>query len=313
MALTAYFIAARPGGISTGLPVLAAIGLGGQRLLPVMQLIFSSLVTIRGNRESLSDIITLLEQPIPNDAMLPDPPMLPFERQIEMRGVGFRYQPQGPFVLRHVSLTLRKGERVGIVGRTGGGKSTLLDILMGLLDPTEGQLAVDNAVVDPLLRRAWQARIAHVPQHIFLTDGTIAENIALATAASGIDPQRVTAAAQLAGIAGDISTMPAGYLTQVGERGAKLSGGQRQRIGIARALYKEADVIVLDEATSALDHETEKAVMSAIEGLDQKVTLIIVAHRQSTLAACDAVYEVVDGTLIRKGGDEPATALPRRV
>jgi ATP-binding cassette subfamily B protein len=206
-----------------------------------------------------------------------------------------------PYVLKQINLKIAKGSRVGFMGTTGSGKSTLLDIVMGLLQPTDGSLEIDGKTVSLLNHRAWQAHIAHVPQAIFLADSTIEENIAFGVPKDKIDLQRVRQAAQQAQIAESIESWPKQYQTFVGERGIRLSGGQRQRIGIARALYKKADVIIFDEATSALDNETEQAVMQAIEGLSKDLTLLIIAHRLSTLKNCTQIVELGEGSIKRLG------------
>lgn len=187
------------------------------------------------------------------------------------------------------------------MGATGSGKSTLLDIIMALLPPSRGSLVVDNTSITEQNFRGWQSKIAHVPQTIFLADTTIAENIAFGVPPDQIDYQRVKKAAQRAQIANTIESWKQGYFSNVGERGLRLSGGQRQRIGIARALYKQADVIVLDEATSALDNDTEAAVMDAIDAIGKDITVLMVAHRLSTLKACDVIYELEGGQIKRRG------------
>ena len=194
-----------------------------------------------------------------------------------------------------------KGSRLGLIGKTGSGKSTLTDILMGLLAPSDGDLNIDGLALNKHNIRAWQKHIAHVPQSIFLADSSIAENIAFGVPKNDINMVKVHHAAEKAQLASIIETWSDGYHTIVGERGARLSGGQRQRIGIARALYKEADVIIFDEATSALDNQTESAVMESIEALDQDLTLIIIAHRISTLRQCTQIIELADGVIARTG------------
>ena len=203
-----------------------------------------------------------------------------------------------------LNITIPKGSRIGFVGSTGSGKSTLLDIVMGLLQPTLGELEIDGQAISPSNQRAWQAHIAHVPQAIYLADSTIEENIAFGVAKSEIDAQRVRIAAHQAQIADTIESWPNQYQTFVGERGIRLSGGQRQRIGIARALYKRADVIIFDEATSALDNETEQAVMQSIEGLGDGITLLIIAHRLTTLKNCSKIVEFGGGGIKRVGSYE---------
>jgi ATP-binding cassette subfamily B protein len=196
---------------------------------------------------------------------------------------------------------LAKGQRIGIVGNTGSGKSTFLDVIMGLLPPTHGQFLVDDVAISDENRRGWQKHIAHVPQTIFLSDASVGENIALGVPKDEIDFERVRFAAQRAQIAEFIESLAQQYEARVGERGVKLSGGQRQRIGIARALYKHADVLVLDEATSALDHDTESKVMQAIDAMGNELTTIIVAHRRSTLRNCHQLLELEAGKIKRVG------------
>jgi ATP-binding cassette subfamily B protein len=204
-------------------------------------------------------------------------------------------------VLNNLNIRIAKGDRVGFIGGTGSGKSTLLDIFMGLLHPSQGALAVDGTLITPKNNRSWQAQIAHVSQAIFLADATIAENIAFGIPREKIDFERVRHAALKAQLAETIAAMDSQYETRVGERGIRLSGGQRQRIGIARALYKNADVIVFDEATSALDNETELAVMEAIKNLDEEITVIIVAHRLTTLQNCTHIVDLSEGQIKRSG------------
>jgi ATP-binding cassette, subfamily B, bacterial PglK len=297
----AYSLALQPDGIAKAIPVLGALALGAQRLLPVLQQAYGAWTGIQGGRASLQDALDLLDQPLPAYADQPPAPPIPFQKDIRLAQLSFRYQPDNPLVLNALELTIPKGSRVGFIGTTGSGKSTLLDIIMGLLEPSAGTLQIDGQVLTPQNQRAWQTHIAHVPQAIFLADSTIEENIAFGVPKAQIDPARVRQAAQQAQIAHSIESWSQGYQTMVGERGIRLSGGQRQRIGIARALYKQADVIIFDEATSALDGETEQAVMQAIEGLSQELTLLIIAHRISTLQNCTQVVELAAGRIKRVG------------
>jgi ATP-binding cassette, subfamily B, bacterial PglK len=301
IAALAYSLAQQADGIAKAIPVLGALALGAQRLLPVFQQAYASLSSIRVGQASLHDTIELLDQPLPDHADQPAVQALPFEHNINLKQLGFRYSQQTPYVLEKLDLTITKGSRVGFIGTTGSGKSTLLDIVMGLLQPTDGSMEIDGHVVTPINNRAWQVRIAHVPQAIFLADSTIEENIAFGVPKDQIDHQRVRKAAQQAQIAEGIESWPEQYKTFVGERGIRLSGGQRQRIGIARALYKKADVIIFDEATSALDNETEQAVMQAIECLSQDLTLLIIAHRLTTLKNCTQIVELGGGGIKRSG------------
>ncbi len=298
IALFAYSVVGGEESFTRVVPTLGAFTLGAQRLLPVVQQIYHSWSSMRGGRVALTDVLDLLTQPLP-DHHEPEP--VGFEKSIRLNAVDFRYADQGPLVLANISIEIKKGSNVGFIGSTGSGKSTLLDVVMGLLPPTEGALEVDGVAITNKNYRSWQAHLAHVPQSIFLADISIAENIAFGVPLELVDMQRVKSAAERAQIASTIESWDKGYQTLVGERGVRLSGGQRQRIGIARALYKQADVIVFDEATSALDSETETAVIQAINAIGSGITVLMVAHRLSTLAGCDTVYKLSQGRIKKSG------------
>lgn len=298
IAALAYVLSHQAHGAMTALPVLGALALGAQRLLPALQQGYAAWASMAGSHASLAATIELLDQPLPVELLSPAPAPLPFRNAIRFRNVRFRYSSDGPWVLDGLDLTIPQGARIGLVGGTGSGKSTTLDLLMGLLVPTEGEVMVDGQVVTGTLARAWQRTIAHVPQSIYLADTTMAENIAFGIPRAEIDLQRVRDAARQAQIADFIESRPEGYDAHVGERGVRLSGGQRQRIGIARALYKRASVLILDEATSALDNETERSVMQAIEGLQRNLTILLIAHRLSTVRHCDTIAELEHGRIV---------------
>lgn len=304
IAALAYALSRQAGGIATALPVLGALALGAQRLLPALQQIYSAWTSIAGNHASLADTISMLDQPLPAEILKPAPAPLLLQDAICFDAVRFRYASDGPWVLDGVNLTIPKGARVGFVGSTGSGKSTLLDLLMGLLMPTEGQLLVDGQSISGNRRSAWQRSIAHVPQSIYLADTTLAENIAFGVPRDAIDLDWVQQVAREAQIADFIESSPQGYQAYVGDRGIRLSGGQRQRIGIARALYKQASVLVFDEATSALDNATEQSVMAAIEGLSSNLTILLVAHRLTTVRRCDTILELEHGKVVAQGSYE---------
>ena len=301
IAALAYGLSSQVGGIATALPVLGALALGAQRLLPAMQMIYNAWSTIAGSQAALADIIELLNQPLPAEVLRPAPAPLSFHDSIRFDDVRFRYSSNGGWVLDGLNLTIAKGARVGFVGTTGSGKSTTLDLLMGLLIPTEGELKVDGQSLRGNRLKAWQLTIAHVPQSIYLADATLAENIAFGVPPGAIDLERVRQAARHAQIADFIESLPDGYRAYAGERGIRLSGGQRQRIGIARALYKRASVLVFDEATSALDNATEQSVMDAIEGLNRELTILLIAHRLTTLRRCDIIVELEHGRVAALG------------
>jgi len=295
----AYTLAMQPDGVVKAIPVLGALALGAQRLLPTLQQAYGSWSSIQVGQVSLQDMLELLDQQLPDHLEQEPSEPTPFRQQIRLKQLSFRYSPQTPWVLKDLNLVIAKGSRVGFIGTTGSGKSTLLDIVMGLLHPTSGSIDIDGESITPCNRRAWQSHIAHVPQVIFLADSTIEENIAFGVPNALINSQRVRHAAQQAQIAEVIESWPNQYQTFVGERGIRLSGGQRQRIGIARALYKQADVIIFDEATSALDSDTEQAVMQAIENLSRELTLLIIAHRLTTLKNCTEIVDLDDGGIKR--------------
>lgn len=301
IAIMAYVMVQLPAGVAGAITTLGVLAVGAQRLLPVLQQGYSALVTLRSSRASLNDALELLSQPIDKDIVDGKIEPLPFDLCIELREVVFYYVPNGALVLDRLNLNIPKGSRVGFIGTTGSGKSTLLDIVMGLLTPSGGEVLVDGQLLGKHNQRSWQRHIAHVPQSIYLADSSVRENIAFGVPEGAIDLNRVKLAAQRAQIADYIEGLPLQYDTHVGERGVRLSGGQRQRIGIARALYKNADVIVFDEATSALDNETEHAVMHAIKNLGKDLTILIIAHRLSTLEICDQVVELDHGRVVRSG------------
>ncbi len=301
ISLLAYLLVLQVDGFSKAIPILGALALGAQRLLPILQQVYAAWVTILGGAATLQDTIELLDQPLPKHAGITDALPIRFNQMITLKKIGFRYSPHSPYIFNNLDLNIIKGSRVGFIGSTGSGKSTLLDIIMGLLRPTEGSVMIDDQVITPSNNSAWQMRIAHVPQVIFLADGTIEENIAFGVPINQIDHERVKRAAYLAQISDVIESWHDKYHTFVGERGIRLSGGQRQRIGIARALYKEAEVIIFDEATSALDNETEQAVMNCIESLSDNLTILIIAHRLTTLKNCTQIIELGNGAIRQSG------------
>jgi len=283
-------------GVETALPILGVIALGLQRILPVLQQLYHAYITLTGYQSSTQDALELLDNV---DSAIADYQVdkpLDFDKCIEVKGLGFRYSQDTRWILKHLSVLIPKGARVGIVGITGCGKSTLVDILMGLLTPSEGSIKIDGLELNQCNIKAWQSNVSHVPQTIFLADTTIAENIAFGVPFDKIDFNRVREAAKQAQLSSLIESWPTGFNTRVGERGVRISGGQRQRIGIARALYKYSSVIVFDEATSALDSATESAVMSSVAALNPNFTIVIIAHRVSTLKICDFIIDLSEIT-----------------
>ena len=297
----AFTLVSNGNGVSDAIPVLGALAVGAQRMLPMLQQVYSSLSWMKSSEAVLDDALEFLEQPLPSYVNQKQPEPMTFESAISVKNLSFRYAIGSPWVLRNLNLQIKKGTRVGIIGITGSGKSTFLDILMGLLEPNNGQLFIDNTAINDSNRRAWRANIVHVPQAIFLADATIAENIAFGISSEKIDHNRVREAAKMAQIAKTIEGWKGQYETAVGERGVRLSGGQRQRIAIARALYKQANVIFFDEATSALDNDTERAVTDAISNIGRETTIFIIAHRLTSLSGCDLVIELENGQIKQKG------------
>ena len=284
-------------GLATMLPLMGVLVFGAQRLMPTLQQAYQMYAGIVGNNEATREVLVVLQQPLSVAAFSIAPPPLPFLKEIHLHALSFSYGPASASVLDRIDVRIPKGARIGFVGKTGGGKSTTVDLIMGLLLPTGGAIKVDGVELTGDRMRAWQRTVAHVPQSIFLADVSLAENIAFGVPLQSIDFALVQHAARQAQIDEFIEQQELKYQALVGERGVRLSGGQRQRIGIARALYKRASVLIFDEATSALDSETERAVMQSIEQLSRELTIILIAHRVTTVERCEAVYEVADGKI----------------
>lgn len=306
LVVLALLLSSREGGLVAALPALGALALGAQRLLPLFQQFYNAWATLRGYRSLARQVNGLLQLPVDDDIAVDSAlPAIPFERRISFDTVGFTYPGRTRPALKDVNVTIPRGARVALVGRTGSGKSSFIDLLMGLIEPGTGAIHVDDTRIDRTSRARWQRQIAHVPQSIFLADASIARNIALSDPSPEPDMDRVRRACALAQLGDFIDSLPDGLDTRVGERGVRLSGGQRQRLAIARAIYKQATVLVLDEATSALDEQTESAILKALETLsNQGVTVIIAAHRRSTVESCDLVIALENGRIT--GIESPA-------
>ena len=301
IAVLAFIVMHQNNSSISAIPVLGAMALGAQKLLPILQQGYGSFSNIKSGKSSFKDVLALLDQPLPSYADEPSPVPIKFEKTIQLSNLDFRYSEDSPWVLKNLNLKINKCSQVGFIGATGSGKSTLIDIILGLIAPTKGLLLIDNQDIDIENKRAWQAHIAHVPQNIFLADASIEENIAFGVPKSKINHERVKEAAEKAQISELIEGWKNTYLTNVGEDGARISGGQRQRIGIARALYKNADVLIFDEATSSLDTETEKEVIRAIVGLKGELTILIIAHRLSSLKDCDLIVKLDKDNSVKTG------------
>lgn len=301
IALIALYLSSQSLGMYGAIPVIGAMALGSQKLLPILQACFFSWSQMQTYKNSVVDVIDMLEQPInfsEDDSVVGS---IRFSNEIRLEKVSFKYDDNHQSILNEISFSIYRGERVGIVGRSGEGKSTLANLMMGLLTPNSGMVYVDGVGLDNSNLRAFQHLIAHVPQDIFLVDASIAENIAFGIPLDKIDFNLVRKAASSAHLR-EIESWPNGYETKVGERGLLLSGGQKQRIGIARAMYKQSELIIFDEATSALDVATEAIVIDAINTLPKEVTLVLIAHRLSTLEKCTKILEVANGQVIQYDG-----------
>ena len=280
-------------------PMLGVLAIAAQRMLPLMQGIYSGWSSLNGAVSVLYDINTLLLQSVPE--LINSDVQILFSHRIQLQGISFRYPNRDFNALDGITFDIPKGSRIGIIGPTGCGKSTLLKIIMGLLSPTSGRITVDSTVINYKNMGAFQRKIAYVPQEIYLLDASVRENIAFGVPHSDIDDQRVENCASMAFVADVVESLSDKYNTHVGERGVSLSGGQRQRLGLARALYKNPQILVLDEATSALDQFTESQIIDCIKNLDKDITVITVAHRLSTIQNCDLVISLEKGTIIKIG------------
>jgi ATP-binding cassette, subfamily B, bacterial PglK len=304
----ALLLGGRANGVGPWLGQLTFLAFAAYRLLPTLQQIFAAIVRIRSERAGLEliapDLLRAREakQPLASpDAMRTNAWLERPRREIRLEDVSFRYAPEQPWTLSGVSLRIPARATVGIVGVNGSGKTTLVDVIAGLLAPATGRVEVDGIALEESNRAAWQSRIAYVPQHLSLLDSSIAQNIALGIPAADIDRRRLLEAIHLAQLDELVDTLPDGYDHQIGERGMLLSGGQRQRIGIARALYREASVLLLDEATNALDGLTERELVTTLGRLRGRYTTILIAHRMTTVRSCDIIFELENGNIAGSG------------
>lgn len=308
VAVTLAFVLKGEG--TAAVPSLALYALAGNRLVPIFQQFFASAITIKYHTKAVESLVIdlktvrdHLEQPQQNDNEAP----LSFTHRLELSNIVFQYPTAHTPALQGVSLTILKNQSIGFVGKTGAGKTTLADVILGLYQPQSGTLSVDGVVLTESNERLWRRRVGYVPQTVFLTNASIAENIALGIPKEQIYSAAVIRAAEMAQAEEFIDLLPDTYDTVVGERGVKLSGGQRQRLGIARALYHQPDVLIFDEATSALDGMTEDAVMQAIQKLSQQCTMILIAHRLRTVQACDRIVVLDGGVIVADGSYQELT------
>lgn len=294
--LFALYANGRPGGIVAAIPLLGAFALAAQRLMPLLNNAYVGWSQFQGNWQLMHDILDLLATPIVGGRGKASP--LAFATDIVFDQVSLRY-PGRELALGDVSLRIPKGSWVGITGPSGSGKSSLLDLLMGIAEPTGGEIRIDGIRLDESVRDGWQATLAHVPQSIYLADASIAANIAFGRAEAEIDMDRIRAVAARTRLAEFIDGLADGYETVVGDRGIRLSGGQRQRISLARALYKGASVLVLDEATGQLDRAVEREILDSLRASGERLTVILVAHQTSALTGVDQIFYLEGGKLVQ--------------
>ncbi len=301
VAIVVTLIAINKGVNSEVVPLISLYVMAGYRLLPAFQQIYSGISTLKFNMPSFELLIDEFSNSTYEKNEQVDQPVLPLKEKLQIKNLNFTYEGSESIVLNQLDLTVYPNTTVGLVGSTGSGKTTLIDIILGLLIPESGVISVDGTEINNKNRLAWQKNLGYVAQSIYLMDDTILANIAFAIPSNEVSIEKVIAAAKMANLHEYITTLPDKYETFVGERGVRLSGGQRQRIGIARALYNNPEVLLLDEATNALDNITENAVMEAIYNLSHKKTIIMIAHRLSTVKKCDIIHLMSDGKIINSG------------
>jgi ABC-type bacteriocin/lantibiotic exporter with double-glycine peptidase domain len=291
--IVAYFFA-KNNDFTNVIPMIGMFALAAQRILPLAQGVYSGMLQIGGNNGNINDALKVIMHPDLNNGKRK---RIVFSKNIEFKSVHFKYITRNIDILQNINFRINSGDKVGVVGKTGSGKSTLIDLLMGLIKPIKGGIYVDGIELVDENRTSWMMLISHVPQSIFLINGTISENICIDQNNEVNDAEKIKKSAIDSCIHDDIMKMPDGYATRVGERGLLLSGGQIQRIGIARALFKRRPIIVLDEATSALDEETERKIIDNIKKNYVNTTILIISHRQSTLTNCDKIIHLQNGTV----------------
>ena len=302
MILIILFFMTITGDITKVLPIIALYAFAGYRLMPAMQRIYISFTSFRVVGPALDSLYNDLKNLKPKIEKKYQESLIEFNKNISLKNIHYNYPNASKIALKNINLNIPINKTIGLVGATGSGKTTTVDVILGLLEAQKGTLEVDSNVININNKRAWQRSIGYVPQHIFLADNTVSANIAFGVDMNDINQEEVEYAAKIANLHEFvINELPLKYQTTIGERGVRLSGGQRQRIGIARALYHKPKVLVLDEATSALDNLTEKAVMNAVYNSKKNVTKILVAHRLSTVKHCDIIYLFDKGELKAKG------------
>jgi ABC-type multidrug transport system fused ATPase/permease subunit len=302
--LIILYIIKKENDFNSALPIVSLYVFAGYRLMPALQQIYSSFTALTFIGPSLNKLYDELKNLEPFDENQ-ERGVLPFHKNIALKNISYRYPGAAGLALKNINLTISRKSIVGLVGPTGSGKTTIVDIILGLLEAEKGTLEVDGTHITKKNTRSWQRSIGYVPQHIYLSDSTVATNIAFGVEPNDINQDMVERCAKIANLDNFIvHELPKKYQTIIGERGVRLSGGQRQRIGIARALYHSPKVLILDEATSALDNQTEQVVMNAVNNLGKDITIIIIAHRLNTVKKCDIIFKFEKGQLIAQGNFE---------
>lgn len=299
----AFFLTKGDGPKLSTITFLGTLALGIQRILPAIQLTYTSWTEINGYSKSLLDIFEILDSK-DNNINISETYALCEFKKLEFRNISFKYSKNSKYIIRNVSFSINQGEKIGIIGSTGSGKSTLIDLIMGLLSPSEGEIYVNGQKINSKnnhLLMSWRKSISHVPQNVFLTNGSIEDNISFGIPKNYYTLDDIKDASKIASIHDFISELPKGYQSYVGERGVKISGGQLQRIGIARAICKMKNILILDEATSSLDQKTEQKVINNIEKEGNFKTILMISHRLNTIKNCNRVFEIKDGNIFEKG------------
>ena len=299
--LIMLYIMSKTNSIEYTLPIITLYVFAGYRLMPALQTIYISLTQLTFIGPSIDKLYSDFTKLFPLKENL-DKNTIILNREIELENINFNYPNSPKQTLKNINLIIPAKSKVGLIGTTGSGKTTLVDVILGLLEPQQGELRIDNKIISKKNLRSWQCSIGYVPQNIYLSDDTIAANIAFGIKSDEINLKIVEKVSKIANIHDFIiDELPKQYLTTIGERGIRLSGGQRQRLGIARALYHSPQLLILDEATSALDNDTEQAVMEAVSNLGNDITIILIAHRLNTLKNCDIIFKLDKGKIVGRG------------